>query len=162
MKYLTIILLFISVNCFSQYNYDIESNYFESYTIVKEQKSQAWKVITIYTGAIVLNAVGDGLNDSDNKQWGHLCNATSIGLLLASPFVIDYDKDKWFWYLTSYVSLRIALFDYTYNLTRGLPIDYIGGTSTWDKVLKYSNPPNTYMGRGVFFTIGITIPINKL
>jgi len=94
------------------------------------QKSDAWKVIGIYSSSIVLNAVGDGLNDSGQKTWGHLCNATSIGLLLTSPFVIDYNKSKWGYYLTSYVSLRIALFDYSYNLTRGLPLNYIGGTST--------------------------------
>ena len=56
------------------------------------QKSEAWKVIGIYSSSIVLNAVGDGLNNSGEKQWGHLCNAASIGLLLTSPFVIDYDK----------------------------------------------------------------------
>ena len=126
------------------------------------QKSEAWKVIGIYSSSIVLNAVGDGLNDSGEKQWGHLCNAASIGLLLTSPFVIDYDKSKWGWYLTSYVSLRIALFDYSYNLTRGLPLNYIGGTSTWDRVLTKMNPPDTYMGRGVFFVVGISIPLNEL
>jgi len=162
MKYLALILLFISVNCFAQYDYDIESDYFDSYIIVKEQKSQAWKVIAVYSGSIILNAVGDGLNDNNHKQWGHLCNAMSIGLLLTSPFIIDYEKSKWGWYLTSYVSLRIAMFDYSYNLTSGLPLNYIGGTSTWDKVMKKMNPPDTYLGRGVFFVVGITIPINKL
>jgi hypothetical protein len=119
-------------------------------------------VIGIYSGSIILNSVGDGLNDSGNKTWGHACNAASIGLLLTSPFIIDYEKSKWGWYLTSYVSLRIAYFDYGYNLTRGLPLNYIGGTSMWDKVLCKMNPPNTYMGRAVFFTVGISIPFNKL
>jgi len=162
MKYLALILLFVSVNCFGQYDYDIKSDYFDSYTVVKEQKSQAWKVIAVYSGSIIFNAVGDGLNDSGEKQWGHFCNAASIGILLTSPFIIDYEKSKWGWYLTSYTSLRIALFDYSYNLSRGLPLNYIGGTSTWDKVMKQMNPPDTYMGRGVFFIVGITIPINKL
>jgi hypothetical protein len=126
------------------------------------QLGEPIKVISVYSGSIILNAVGDGLNDSGQKQWGHACNAASIGLLLTSPFIIDYDKSKWLWYLTSYVSLRIALFDYSYNMTRGLPFNYIGGTSLWDRVLKSSNPPNTYLGRGVFLTIGITIPIKKL
>lgn len=161
-KLLTILtLLLASEIIFAQTELLSGDNYFDNVVTV-QKKSQAWKVITIYSGSIILNAVGDGLNDSGEKQWGHFCNATSIGLMLTSPFIIDYDRSKWFWYLTSYVSLRIALFDYTYNLTSGLPLNYIGGTSTWDKILSKSNPPNTYLGRGVFFTIGIIIPIRKL
>jgi len=86
----------------------------------------------------------------------------SIGILLTSPFVINYDKNKWGYYITSYVALRIATFDYTYNTTRGLPMNYIGRTSTWDKCLGKMNPPSTYMGRGVCCILGVSIPINKL
>ena len=152
MKKLLTILLLSSVftTCFSQP--DIKTDYFDN-TIKIEQKSQAWKVITLYSGAIILNAVGDGLNDSGEKQWGHFCNAASVGILLTSPFIIDYEKSKWGWYLTSYVGLRIALFDYSYNLSRDLPLNYIGGTSTWDKVLGKMNPPDTYMGQGCIFYI---------
>ena len=135
---------------------------YDSIYPAKKKISEPVKIIAIYSGSILLNAIGDGLNDSGEKQWGHACNAASIGLLLSSPFIIDYDKSKWFWYLASYTSLRIGLFDYTYNTTRGLPLNYIGGTSTWDKVLKKMNPPDTYMGRGVFLTIGIAVPINEL
>lgn len=154
-KLLTILLLSLSSVLIAQDYYTID-------TIEKKKIPESVKVITLYSSAIILNAVGDGLNDSGEKQWGHACNAASIGILLTSPFIIDYEKSKWGWYLTSYTSLRIALFDYSYNLSRGLPLNYIGGTSTWDKVLKEMNPPDTYMGRGVFFIVGITIPINKL
>jgi len=164
MKRLLIILLLSSVflTCFSQYNLEIKTDYFDNYIKAEKEKSQAWKVITVYSSSIIFDAVGDGLNDSGEKQWGHFCNAASIGIMLTSPFIIDYEKSKWGWYLTSYTSLRIALFDYSYNLTRGLPLNYIGGTSTWDKVLGKMNPPDTYMGRGVFFILGVSIPINKL
>ena len=154
-KLLTILLLSLSSVLIAQDYYTID-------TIEKKKIPESVKVITLYSSAIILNAIGDGLNDSGEKQWGHACNAASIGILLTSPFIIDYEKSKWGWYLTSYTSLRIALFDYSYNLSRGLPLNYIGGTSTWDKVLKEMNPPDTYMGRGVFFIVGITIPINKL
>jgi len=128
----------------------------------KYESNQTWKVIGVYTGSILLNAVGDGLNDSGDKQWGHACNAASIGLLLGSPFIIDYEKDKWYWYLISYTSLRISLFDYTYNTTRGLPLGYIGSTSTWDKALSKFRSPETHFGRSVFFIVGFSIPINEL
>jgi len=156
-KILLILFVFITLNSYSQ-------EYFDTYKepVKKERIPQSVKVIAVYASSIVLDAVGDGLNDSGDKGWGHFCNAASVGVLLASPFIIDYEKSKWGWYLTSYVGLRIAMFDYTYNATRGLPLNYIGGTSTWDKTLKKLNPPNTYLGRSVFLTVGIAIPINEL
>lgn len=121
------------------------------------------KVIGIYTASIVLDAVGDGLNDDGNKAWGHACNAMSVGLLLTSPFLIDYDKSKWGYYLTSYVALRISFFDPVYNTTRGLPLNYIGNSSLWDKGMQKLKPPDGLMfGRGVSLIVGISIPINKL
>lgn len=121
--------------------------------------SEPIKVVAIYTGSIVLNAIGDGLNDSGSKMWGHSLNALSTGLLLTSPFIVDYDKSKWGYYLTSYVFLRIALFDLVYNKTRGLPVTYIGNTSPWDKFMQILSPPDGFMfGRGVYFLIGVTIP----
>jgi len=126
------------------------------------QKKDAWKVITVYTSSIGLDAIGDGLNDSGNKTWGHVCNATSIGVLLTSPFIIDYDKSKWGYYLTSYTALRIAFFDYTYNATRGLPLNTVGSTSFWDKGINKLNPPDTYFPRTCFLILGISIPLNEL
>jgi len=122
------------------------------------------KVIILYTGAIVLDAVGDGLCDDGNKAWGHALNAASVGILVASPFILDIQKDKWYWYLLSYVSLRVALFDPVYNLTRGLPIDYIGDNSIWDKGMQEFNPPRNAQlwGRSVFLVVGLTIPLREI
>jgi hypothetical protein len=142
-KIIIIMLLFLTLNSFAQ-------------------KHEAVKIISIYSGSIILDAVGDGLNDSGHKDWGHLCNAGSIGVLLTSPFIIDYEKSKWGWYFASYIGLRIGLFDYAYNETRGLGLNYIGCTSNWDKIMRKLNPPNTYLGRAVFLTVGIAIPINDI
>ena len=127
------------------------------------QKGEAWKTIVVYSGSIILNAVGDGLNDSGTKDWGHICNAASLGLLLASPFIIDYDKSKWAHYLTSYVALRIAFFDWTYNVSRGLPLNYIGNTSFWDKTMQHISPQDGFaIGRVTALTVGICVPIQQL
>jgi hypothetical protein len=142
-KLLTILLLFLSLN-------------------LSAQKSESWKTISIYTTSILTGAVGDALNDSGHKDWGHACNATSIGLLLISPKLMNYEKKKWGWYVASYIGLRVAMFDPAYNLTRGLPFDYVGGTSFWDKGIKSLNPPNTYFFRGVYLTFGISIPLNEI
>lgn len=130
--------------------------------VVKKKISEPIKVIALYAGSIILDAAGDAMCDSQHKGWGHFCNAASVGILLTSPFIIDYEKSKWAWYLTSYIGLRIALFDYTYNTVRGLPLNYIGSTSSWDYFMRKLNPPDFYLGRSVAFVIGVSIPINEL
>lgn len=126
------------------------------------QKHEAWKTVALYSSSILMDAAGDALNDSGHKDWGHVLNATSVGVLVVSPFLIEYQKKKWGWYVASYVGLRIGLFDYTYNAVRGIPINEIGTTSFWDKGLQKLNPPNTYLGRAVFLTVGFAIPFNEL
>jgi len=120
------------------------------------------KVLVIYSTSILLDAAGDGLYDNGEKAWGHTLQAASTGLLLASPLFLNMDKDNFWWYLASYVSLRIAFFDYTYNVTRGLPLEYRGTTALTDKIINEFNPPSTMWHRSVFLTLGIVIPIKEL
>ena len=156
-KLLTLILtlsLYLGLNA---------QDYYPANPQPREDKIPQWvKVTSIYAGSIILDAMADGLRDDGNKEWSHALEAGSIGLLLASPFIIDYDKSKWGWYVASYVTLRISLFDPTYNLTRGLGWNYVGTTSGWDKGLQ--KVPDHFMNfsRGVSFVIGISIPINEL
>ena len=78
---------------------------------VKQQRWEPYKVILLYSASIMFNAVGDGLNDSNHRISGHLWNAASIGTLLLSPAILNYQKDKWYWYAISYVGLRVLIFD---------------------------------------------------
>ena len=114
-KLIIIILLLISVQSFSQDN---------------------WKRLGLFTSSIVLNAAGDGFMDEGNKEIGHLLKAASIGTTLAIPLIIDVDKDDWLEYILSYAFIRFAIFDYTYNATRGLPIGYTGNTLHYDTFMK--------------------------
>lgn len=119
------------------------------------------KIVGIYTASVVLNAMGDGFNNSNKKTLGHVLNGASIGLLVASPFLVKYDTKKWYWYLASYVSLRVGLFDVTYNATRGLPFNFTGTTSPTDKAYnKMEIDPN--VTRSLCLTIGMSIPIALL
>jgi len=152
MRLLTIILLCFTLSVNAQYQKRIDR-----ITI-----PEPVKVLTIFTASILLDAVGDGLYDNGQKTWGHSLQAASTGLLLVSPLFLNMDKDNFWWYLASYVSLRIAFFDYTYNITRGLPLEYRGSTSLWDKTINEFNPPSTMWHRSVFLTIGIVIPIKEL
>lgn len=114
----------------------------------------------LMTSSIVLDAIGDGYNDSGNKVLGHALNAGSVGLLVASPFVIN--TKYWGWYFASYIGLRIALFDPCYNLSRGLPLGYVGNSSLWDKALQKQNPKWLLAGRSLVLVVSITIPIREL
>ena len=135
----------------------------------EKRMSEAAKVIISYSASILLNAIGDGLYDEgitrggNLKNWGKVCKVGSIGILLSSPFYIDYYKSNWATYLASYAFLRISLFDPAYNLTRGLPITYIGNTSLWDKGLQKIAPPDGFMwGRGLSLIMGMALPLNNL
>lgn len=134
--------------------------------VVKSQdiKNTGWRVTALYTTSIVLNAIGDGMIADNNHQvLAHSLRAGSIGCLLAVPFVTDIRKDKWYWYLASYTTIRIGLFDPIYNVTRGLPIHQTHNVSLWDKSVKSLNSPDGlgYLTRGTFFIVGFSIPINQ-
>ena len=52
------------------------------------------------------------------------------------------------------------MFDPIYNGTRGLPINYIGNTSLWDKGLQEFDPEaGLLFMRAVFLTAGVSITL---
>lgn len=153
MKLVIIILLVCSqLGAQSTFNFQL--------TQAKKDHSEKWKTIAIYTGSIALNAIGDGLNDSGKKTAGHICNALSIGTLLASPFIMQYN-DKWYKYLLSYTFIRVGVFDLTYNATRHLPYNYTGTTSITDKIYNKGNGGQTFV-RATCLIIGFSIPLNSI
>jgi len=155
---LTILLLF-SITCFSQW---LKDPYLDvNLHMVRQERSEKWKVIALYSGSIILNGIGDGLNDSNHKTAGHLFNAASMGSLLLSPVIFNFQKDKWYWYILSYICLRAGLFDITYNLTRKLPYNYTGSTSLTDKYYN-SLGVNPIFPRAIFFVVGFAIPLTQL
>ena len=111
-------------------------------------------IVALYILSILSDAIGDALRDT-KKVFSHIFQALAVGSLLCVPF-FEFE-----WYmLIGYVCLRIGLFDYAYNLTRGLKLNYIGGTSFWDKFLKKLNPPNTILMRIVFTLIGVFLTLH--
>lgn len=116
------------------------------------------KIIGLYSASIICNSIGDGMNNTNRKTMGHLFNAASIGFLVASPFVVKYEKDKWFWYLLSYTSLRLAFFDAGYNLTTKKPIDFIGTTAPTDKLYRAVGAGYN-ISKSVGLLLGFTVPL---
>ena len=108
--------------------------------------------------SVVLEAKGDALYDEGLKSKGKLYQAASLATF-ATLIPLHKKGDNLWAEAASYVAFRIALFDPTYNLSRGLPIDYIGSTSLWDKGLQKFNPPKMAQlwGRAVILGFGITV-----
>jgi len=154
------LLLLISLSVQAQWT-DKDTSFQLQLKEVKADRAEKWKVIGLYAGSIILNGIGDAKNDMNQKTVGHLFNAASVGTLVLSPAIFNYKKDKWYLYVISYTLLRAALFDVTYNLTRGLPYNYTGSTSITDKAYNYFGGQPTFV-RGVFLIASISIPLNNL
>lgn len=151
--------LVLCLNCFAQ------SQDSRNGLLLREQKKVKFfhrndvKMIGLFTASIILNGIGDGMNDSDRKGIGHLYNAASIGTLLCSPFLVRVEKKRFLYYLASYTFIRYGIFDGVYNMTRGLPMGYCGTASYTDKLLGKANPTLVTSTRILSFAIGIYIPI---
>jgi hypothetical protein len=85
-------------------------------------------IILLYISSVLFNACGDGLNDKGSKGIGHVLQALAFIPLL-------FDNPIWWVAISSYVLLNIALFDYAYNISRGLSWNYVGTTSWWDQAI---------------------------
>ena len=124
-------------------------------------KNQPLRTILIYSFSIICNGIGDGLNNSGHKTWGHAMNGLSIGTLVASPFLMHYDKSKWYGYILDYACLRYSLFDASYNIANGQRYDYIGTTAGTDKMLRKVPAGFRTFTKGITLTFGISFPINN-
>jgi hypothetical protein len=148
MKYLLIILLIISLNVSGQY-------------VPKHKNAEAWKVVALYGSSVILNAMGDAYMDMGQKKTGHALRAASIGCLLAQPLLFKVEKRNWWVYPSMYIGMRFMFFDYTYNTTRGLPLDYMGNTSYYDETMR-KQQGLLLLPRGVLFSITMTATFREL
>ena len=60
----------------------------------------------------------------------------------------------------SLVGARLLLFNFTYNLVRGLLYGFIGATSGYDKFIA-SQPDNFTFGKGIFIGMSFAITLNE-
>lgn len=121
----------------------------------------SWVILIFVIQSILLDAIGDGFKDNNKKEQGHLLSALSILSLLAIP-LIGVQHDTWWWGIVGYILIRIGIFDPVYNITRKLPVDYIGRTSYWDKFLQQLKPYGFIFFRLLMLTAGIHMIITKL
>jgi len=184
---LIIALFFASLYCMGQMSYDfpsmepmyvISENTLRSLKIqptlnYKPRAQQTWweknkrplAIAGSLAGGVILNAVGDGLldegklrGDQSLMKWGHAVRATGYVLPIGGLAMTEPKKEEVPWILAEYFFFRVALFNPSYNLTRGLDVVYAGSTDVSD-VLMSSIPPG---GRAFIhvWSFGAAISIN--
>ena len=127
----------------------------------------AWHTLEAVATSVVLNASADALRDNGHKDWSHALEAASYVPLLSIPFI---DKDNGNSFLKNtlitvgmYAGTRVLGYDYTYNAVRGLPLNYMGTTSGWDKTLHdIGRSPIAPLFRTVFFTFTVSFGFDNL
>jgi hypothetical protein len=151
MKKLTILFLMICTLANGQINFNQP----------KKEFPKAAKILITMVSWSILNGIGDGLNDSGHKGWGHACNAASAAALLGGTLWSKPERGEWPIYFASAIFIRYGTFDAAYNLTRNLPFDYIGNTATIDKAMAKVPAHFRTFTKGIALTIGISIPITN-
>ena len=147
---LTLLLILTSQILTGQMNYEF-STYLKTnpseyvpvslITKAKKQKLVPWKVTGIAIFATVTEAIGDAKFDDGDKIEGKALQAISLGSHFLYIPVMKNSNANWLLVPLVEMCWRFILFDMVYNLTRGLPIGYIGNTSYFDRGLQKFSPP---------------------
>ena len=119
-------------------------------------------IIAYNIGTVALGSVADGLYDEGHKEWAHALHAVEVGALISGPFIFNIKLNEAGWYIASYASMRLALFDLGYNATRGLPALYNGSTSWYDQIMSKVPEHGRAFIKTIAFTVSVSIPINEL
>ena len=129
----------------------------------RKQKLAPWKVTGIAVFATVTEAIGDGMYDNGDKMEGKLLQAISLGSHFAYIEPMRNSNASWLWVPFIEMFWRFILFDMVYNLTRGLPVGYIGNTSYFDKGLQAFGPPTgmRMFANGITATFVISLTWDK-
>ena len=86
-----------------------------------------WLISLILLVVVVFDAISDAKLDQSGKRQ-HIMEAVSILGLFAVIFIQGVTPQPFWKILLVYGLLRKMFFNLTYNLTRGLPIGFIGDT----------------------------------
>lgn len=119
-------------------------------------------IILYIVAMVVIGAVSDGLFDDGLKVWGHALGALEVAMLFSFAFIFRLEWKVFLVVGLSYLFIRIACFDITYNIVRDLPILQIGTTSLWDNFISKIPPYGMVFARSIFLIAGIAIPIKEL
>ena len=126
--------------------------------IAQAQRGTAFKVLGTAFVWATLNGIGDGLNDNGNKTAGHVVNALSYAALITGTVWSEPERKDWLRHIVIDGGIRYVCFDPAYNLTRNLPVTYVGTTAGIDKAMTKVPAGFRTFTRGVVLcgTVGFT------
>ena len=81
---------------------------------------------------VIVDAVGDAFRLDNRQILHHVMEVIHIACWVALWAAFGFDP----MYIAMYILGRIVLFDITFNLTSGLKIGYVGGSSIYDLLLR--------------------------
>ena len=128
----------------------------------KTETMKPYLIILYIILCIAVTALTDALNFLDFGTWAHTANAAGILLLISGPFIFKLERRHWVAYIVAFAFWRVVGFDYLFNLFAGLPWDYIGVVSFWDKVLSKVPPHGLIFIRAVFMIAAVAIPLQYM
>ena len=128
--------------------------------------AQGWKkglaVVGYHTATIALGAIADAQYDMGNKEWSHALHAAEVGALIGGPFIFKpKGTSEIASYILSYGFIRFSFFDGFYNMTRDLPINYVGSTSGYDKFMSKVPPDGRAFMKSWSLVLGVSIPLTS-
>lgn len=99
---------------------------------------------TAFVVLITIEAVEDGLYDNKRKTLSGVFNTALMAVLISATCFLDtppifqhVSYKGALWLIGGYVLLRYALYDFTYNITRDLPLFFVGSTKLIDKFWRW-------------------------
>ena len=156
-KLITIItVILIALNLSAQVNYN-------PYSVHRTAFNKNLTVYGLMLGSILLDASGDAMMDSGNKELGHLLNAGSIACLLTIPIVKKIELKKAPWYLAGYVGLRFTMFDPVYGAVHP-DVNYLhqGTRSYYDQFMNQWSAESLLFLRGLTFVASFDITMKRI
>ena len=119
-------------------------------------------IIILYLFILVaLGATADGLN-TYVQTWGHLFEAIEIPMLFFACILFVKTWRSALWLFFVYVLLRIAFFDFAYNISAGNELFYFGGQNWWDMFWSKQVPYTRLYPSIGSFIVAVFITIRKL
>jgi hypothetical protein len=122
---------------------------------------RALLIILFFTVCVVVGAAGDAMM-LDSKLIAHPLQAVEVLLLLCGAAIFRITPRQLIAWVVVYVCIRVAGFDYLYNLFAGLPWDFHGTTSIWDRFLGSHPEHGIAFSKTVFLMIGIGVAYYEL
>ena len=125
-----------------------------------------WIVLMFIVLSVIADAISEALRDNGEKPWSHVVKAWFVVFIMSAAIITPYIVEGRvvmgviLYYFGMLLIQRMMLFDIFYNVTRGLPIGYIGNTSFYDRFLrKIKMAPDSWLWiRGVIW-IGYTFGV---